>query len=562
MKYSYSDITQVVSEGKNIGKNMLELSTGCDRGYEYTLLQSYMEEVRQYCVDEDKLRVIIIVNSVFNARQAYLCLINKFIRRKNCANPMMNESSQDDYIEIYAEADKNITVIERVRVITDNYFKEIFETPPKEGNSLSLNNGVNSGFQSFKGGENLFFEVCRNYDADAIIDTILEQNSKCIGIMLKPGASCEYFIRRLTFEGEFDVIRVGMHSQTDYLDCANRYLNYHGFLLEKKDLNEAIEKLQIFRGNLFKETDIYTLLERGMSKAFQGKTKMISKSDLSLKWSFGTKTALEMMESLVGLEKAKETIKRLVAIKKVMTEHALNFERKSVIHTNLIFAGNPGTGKSELARLYAKMLAEIGISNGCFEDVSRADLIGKYVGHTAGKVRQVFERAQGGVIFVDEASFLLGDDSFVREAVVEFVRFMELYPETTVIFATYKKEAEQLLQVDAGFRSRISKVVIFEDYGQDELYQIMEVLSQNYGVKLEENCKIPMENYIEKIRDCAGFANGREVRKLLECAIEEYGLRKHSEKAEPILETDVSNAAKFLLEQRNIVSKKSIGFGG
>ena len=556
MKYNYCDITQAVDAGKNIGKHMVELSTGCDRGYEYTLLQSYMKEVQQYCIEEDKLRVIIVANSTFHARQAYLCLINKFIQHKNCG-----KSNQDDYSEIYNEMDKNISVIERIKVITDDYFKEIFENPPKEGNSLSLGAGINGGIQNFKG-NNLFFEVCHNYERDTIINSILEQDNKCVGIMLKPGASSEYFIRRLTFEGDFDVIRVGMHSQTDYLDCADRYLNYHGFQLEKKDLNEAIEKLQLYRGNLFKEMDIYKLLERGMEKAFKRNTKFIAKSDLSLKWSFGTKTAVEMMDALVGLEKAKETIKRLVAIKKVVTENVLNFETKSVIHTNLIFAGNPGTGKSELARLYAKRLSEIGVSNGCFEDVSRADLIGKYVGHTADKVRKVFEKALGGVIFVDEASFLLSNDSFVREAVIEFVRFMELYPETTVIFATYKKEAEQLLQVDAGFRSRISRIVTFEDYGEEELYQIMEVLSENYGVKLEENCRFPMENYIEKIRNCDGFANGREVRKLLECAIEEYGLRKHSGKAEPILETDVSNAAKFLLEQRNIVPKKSIGFGG
>lgn len=553
MKYSYSDITQAVGAGKNIGKHVMELSTGCDKGYEYTLSQQYMQEVRDYSVEGDRLRVILISNSTFSARQAYLCLINKFMRRMSC---------EDDYAELYGGKAKGAAVVEKVQVITDKYFKELFESTGKEGTLLGAGMGKQNGMESFQG-DNLLFELSHGYDADAVIDGILEHENRCIAVMLNPGASCEYFVRRLTFEGEFDVLRVGRHSQADYIDCAKRYLDYHGFQPEEEeDLKEAVEQLQAYRGALFTETDVYTLLSKGMEKAFYRKTNRIAKADLMLKWHLGKKSAMELLEEVVGLDTAKETIKRLLAVKRVVTDNASDLEAGGTIHTNMIFAGNPGTGKSKLARLYAKLLSEIGVSNGCFEDVSRADLIGKYVGHTAAKIKQLFERALGGVIFVDEASFLLGDDTFVREAVVEFVRFMELYPETTVIFATYKQEAELLLHVDAGLRSRISRIVMFEDYRQEELYKIMELLAKDYGVRLDENCRYPVEEYIEKIRDGHGFANGREVRKLLECSMEEYGLRVQSETTEPIREEDVSKAVKLLLEQREIVPKKRIGFGG
>lgn len=569
MKYNHSDITQAVSLVRHIGKHIMELETGCNKGYEYTLSQPYMQEIMQYSVEGDKLRVILVADDVFSARQAYLCLINKFIRRMmvtdcNGGNNASAEEEEDDYIALYEDRDStDIAVIEKVTVITDQYFKEIFDASAKEGNNISFSLKAQEAMESFPG-DNLLFELCHTYNADAIIDNLLNQKKRCIAIMLRPKESYEYYIRRLTFEGEFDVLRVGRHSQKDYLECAHRYLEYHGFRLENEpELSGLLEKLQAYRGALFTETDVYTLLEKGMEKAFKRKSNIILAPDLALKGVMESKSAMEMLDDVVGLEGAKNAIKRLIALKKVIGNSAACYEAGNLIHNNMIFAGNPGTGKSKLARLYAKMLSAIGVSNGCFEDVSRADLVGKYVGHTAAKIKEVFERALGGVIFVDEASFLLGEDSFVKEAVVEFVRFMELYPETTVIFATYKEEAEQLLHVDAGFRSRVSKIVCFEDYGQEELYEIMNLLAKDYGVKLDENCRIAMEEYIDKIRGSAGFANGREVRKLLECSMEEYGLRDDSGKSEWILKEDVSNAAKFLLKQREIVPKrKNIGFLG
>lgn len=565
MKHSFANVTQAVCVDKNIDKNVIELSTGCEKGYECTISRPYMKEIKQFSVDSDKIRIVVIANDTFSARQAYLCLINKFMRRSYNSstegNHMVVTSEEDTYSEIYDEQDSELAIEEKITVITDNYFKEKYAKVEKEASQLSLNLGKQSAMERFKG-NNLLFEICSNYDADDIIDGILKHDNRCIAIMLSQGTSYEYFIRRLSFEGGFDVIRVGRHSQADYVEYAKRYLDYHGFEIDMNcDFNNVLEQLQAYRGSLFTETDIYTLLGRGMDKAFARNENIIKESDLSLNWSFGNKSAMEMLEEVVGLDIAKDTIKRLVAVKRVVMENTTSYEGNSSIHTNMIFAGNPGTGKSKLARLYARMLSEIGLSNGCFEDVSRVDLVGKYVGHTAAKVNQVFERARGGVIFVDEASFLLGDDSFVREAVVEFVRFMELYPETTVIFATYKQEAEQLLHVDAGFRSRISKVVVFEDYEHQELYEIMELLARDFGVKLEQNCRVPMEEYIEKIRDQDGFANGREVRKLLESAMEEYGLRTHEAEG-VITEKDVDNAAKLLMKQREISPKKRIGFGG
>ena len=336
---------------------------------------------------------------------------------------------------------------------------------------------------------------------------------------------------------------MGRPSQVDYINAAKRYLDYHDFCLDEAvDLGEVIEQLKSYRAGLFTETDIYTLLSKGMSKAFRKNTNCIMKNDLQLQWFQGRKSTMTQLEEMIGLENAKETVKRLISIKKVMMDKNRTVEADNLIHTNMIFAGNPGTGKSKLAELYAKLLAEIGVSNGHFENVSRADIIGKYVGHTAAKIKELFERSVGGVIFVDEAAFLLGSDNFIQEAVIEFVRFMEMYPATTVIFATYKQKAEELLGVDAGFRSRITRIISFEDYSNEELWCILKYMSEGYGVKLDEGCRIPMEEYIEKIRREESFANAREVRKLLETSMEEYGLRVSSDMMEPISPEDMERA--------------------
>ena len=215
MKYSFANVTQAVCVDKNIDKNIIELSTGCERGYECTISRPYMKEINQFSVDRDKMRIVVIANDTFSARQAYLCLINKFMRRSyntiTEGTHMSPATEEDAYSEIYDEQDSELAIEEKVTVITDNYFKEQYARAEKEASQLSMNLGKQGCMEHFKG-TNLLFEICSNYDADDIIDGILKHDNRCIAIMLSLGTSYEYFIRRLSFEGGFDVIRVGRHS--------------------------------------------------------------------------------------------------------------------------------------------------------------------------------------------------------------------------------------------------------------------------------------------------------------------------------------------------------------
>ena len=237
--------------------------------------------------------------------------------------------------------------------------------------------------------------------------------------------------------------------------------------------------------------------------------------------------ALNRLDSLTGLKNVKTVIKENLALSK---ERARNEKlRNSDLHNNMIFCGKPGTGKTTTAKIYAECLAEIGASNGVFISATRADLLGKYVGHSAPKVAEAFKRARGGVLFVDEAGFFLNKESggFVAEVLKEFVRFMENMPEVTVIFGMYGSEAEEFLSLDAGLRSRISQVVQFEDYSRKEVKSILEGMYNRNGYKLTDGVADIIADHIDSLRNKKDFGNARDIRKIVESSISAHSVRIH-----------------------------------
>jgi len=231
------------------------------------------------------------------------------------------------------------------------------------------------------------------------------------------------------------------------------------------------------------------------------------------------------MEQIVGLKEIKAYILSLEKNYKVQEMRKAQGLPVSSVSMHMIFTGNPGTGKTTIARLVSKYLKAIGVlSGGQLVEVSRADLVGKYVGHTAPLTMQVIKSAIGGVLFIDEAYSLYRgkDDSFGLEAIDTLVKGMEDNREDLiVILAGYTKEMETFLTANSGLQSRFPNIIEFPDYSGEELAQIAEINATSRGYRLSEDAKAALLDYFCVIQamDDRSSGNGRLARNVIESAI-------------------------------------------
>lgn len=239
-------------------------------------------------------------------------------------------------------------------------------------------------------------------------------------------------------------------------------------------------------------------------------------------------TYLGELEGLTGLESVKGVVRELVdtqiANQRLQEAGLLNLAEVESRH--LLFLGNPGTGKTTVARLLGKIYRVLGLlRKGHFREVTRQDLVGQYVGHTAEKTKQVLDEALDGVLFIDEAySLSRGGNSqdFGQEAIDTLVPLLENYRDRlVVIFAGYSQEMTEFLNANPGLESRLSQQIYFPDYQGDELYQIWRGFCQRDGRHYSPEVAQQVREQLQRLYHSRGqnFGNGREVRKLYEAMV-------------------------------------------
>ena len=231
------------------------------------------------------------------------------------------------------------------------------------------------------------------------------------------------------------------------------------------------------------------------------------------------------LDSVIGLDSVKEYVLNLennLAIQKLRAQKGL---KAADLSMHMIFTGNPGTGKTTIARIVAKYLKAIGVlSSGQLREVSRTDMVGQYVGHTAKLTTELINSSIGGVLFIDEAYSLCRDkhDTFGLEAIDALVKGMEDHrDDLVVILAGYADEMEAFLKTNPGLKSRFPNVIEFADYTPDEMYRIAQITAKNKGYRIDEACKGPMLDFFERkqIKGKNDSGNGRLARNLIESAI-------------------------------------------
>lgn len=266
------------------------------------------------------------------------------------------------------------------------------------------------------------------------------------------------------------------------------------------------------------ETETFTANE-------QGKFPFVK--DASQIDYFGDKTAWEKLNELVGIKIVKDEITEFIAVTEVNKKRADQGFKSSAITLHSLFLGNPGTGKTTVARIVGELLYEKGIiAKNTFIEASRSTLVGQYVGHTAQKTKEVLESALGGVLFIDEAYTLASETSndFGHEAIDEILKFMEDHrSDIVIIFAGYTDSMEKFLAMNEGLRSRIPNRFTFEDYSEDELVQMGLIQLHAQGLKIDKDAYTDLIHHNFSLSD--DHSNGRWVRNLNEKLIRKQAVR-------------------------------------
>ncbi|MCR4598416.1 MAG: AAA family ATPase [Acetatifactor sp.] len=230
----------------------------------------------------------------------------------------------------------------------------------------------------------------------------------------------------------------------------------------------------------------------------------------------------EELRSMIGLTEQKGVIDQIISASKVMKARESMGLKTEGASLHMLFSGNPGTAKTSVARLLAKILKDEDVlKSGKFVECGRQDLVGKYVGWTAKIVEDKFKEAQGGVLFIDEAYSLVDDsNTYGAEAINTIIQLMENYRnEVIVIFAGYTEKMKVFLEQNEGLRSRIAFHLNFPDYNADELDQILQLMVGKRDYVMTEDAVTACHEIFENATAQENFGNGRYVRNLLEQAI-------------------------------------------
>ena len=239
---------------------------------------------------------------------------------------------------------------------------------------------------------------------------------------------------------------------------------------------------------------------------------------------------LEKLNNLIGLDGVKQEVNSLINLIKINRLREARGMATPDVSKHLVFLGNPGTGKTTVARLLSQIYQQMGVlETGQLVEVDRAELVAGYVGQTAMKTKEKIDEAMGGILFIDEAYTLAKDgNDFGQEAIDTLLKEMEDKRDSfIVIVAGYPEPMDRFLESNPGLKSRFSKNIMFEDYSEEELFSILELFCKPFEMKFSDEAKQVVKEYLHWLVNHKpdNFANGREMRNLFEASLSNQGNR-------------------------------------
>lgn len=384
-----------------------------------------------------------------------------------------------------------------------------------------------------------FFLLSKQLISDESIGFLNDDYSKIVNLIGK--TEFTNAVESILKLGKSQIIKVTITSNDSELEWRDDLTKKLPILLVLKNLNDSFfeEYCQFLYhfsniiikadGHISKDeeillNEIYKAIHNPLPQT-ANQAKVISNSSESLD------DVLKELNSLVGLENVKLEVNTLINFIKVQKAREQAGLKSSSVSYHIIFTGNPGTGKTTVARIVAKIYKHLGIlSNGQLVETDRSGLIAEYVGQTAIKVNKIVDSAINGVLFIDEAYSLVGEskDDFGKEAIATLIKRMEDdRDKLVIILAGYTKEMQEFIDTNPGFKSRFNRHIDFQDYTSEELFKIFESKCNELEYNLTENAQVKLKVFFEKAystRD-KSFGNGRFVRNSFEKILENQANR-------------------------------------
>ncbi|MCM1299408.1 MAG: AAA family ATPase, partial [[Eubacterium] siraeum] len=330
-------------------------------------------------------------------------------------------------------------------------------------------------------------------------------------------------------DSELDIIEI-----KEGTGNSRQALSYFKLLLSQSNMSGFYDKEDVIfeKGKFYCASEVRTKLNQWQKERLKDRVySAYDQNGLALKIDKKISekgSAYDELASMAGLTEVKQIIKDIIAAYKVQKLRSGYYDSNEAPARHMIFSGNPGTAKTTVARLMTEIMKENNIlQTGAFVEVGRADLVGKYVGWTAGLVKDAFCMAKGGVLFIDEA-YSLADDSrsFGDEAINTIVQEMEnKRSDVIVVFAGYPEKMKFFLEKNEGLRSRIAFHVNFPDYSPEELMQIMDKVLRERKFTVTDEARSKIAGIFKQVCTREEYGNGRFVRNLFEQAVNRQASR-------------------------------------
>ena len=307
---------------------------------------------------------------------------------------------------------------------------------------------------------------------------------------------------------------------TEYLKRDERFASNDGVGFNALQFQKGLYNVMMRRGmQLSGREEILAQLDREYDAQAEARDPEAAKRARAVR----LEEAMGELNDMIGLKDVKKDVADLISLTRYRAVKAQLEMGDAPASMHLVFTGNPGTGKTTIARVLGKVYKELGLlKKGHFVEVSRSDLVAGYVGQTAEKTKKVIEQAKGGVLFIDEAYSLapdLGKDGkdFGSEAIETLLKAMEDNRDNlVVIVAGYPDLMKKFINANPGLQSRFNKYVDFPDYNGKELGQIVDVMLKSRDFSIDEDARRQVTKLLDGARGKTGFGNGRTVRNLLD----------------------------------------------